>query len=129
MFLGKVLPIHIALRDGVVGVDRQRRVPDLDGEPVLEIQQADLADVLEFAAGLANLRLLEPRVPPRTPPEHREGPRADLALLVVHRPRHADIGVVAETGLADDGEVGALPAVGLRVSQQAVRHWRWWLWR
>lgn len=87
MLLRKVLPVHIALWDGVIGVDRQRRVPDLDGEPILEIQQADLADILQLAAGLANLRLLEPRVSPRTPPEHRERPCADLALLIVHRPR------------------------------------------
>lgn len=87
MLLGKVLPIHIALRDRVVGVDSQRRVSDLDREPVIEIQQAHLADVLELAAGLANLRLLEPSVTPWPPPEHRERPRADLALLVVHRPR------------------------------------------
>jgi hypothetical protein len=37
---------------------------------------------------------------------------------------HADVGVVAEAGLADDGEVGPLPPVRLRVSQQPVSHLR-----
>ncbi|RRT41109.1 hypothetical protein B296_00047639 [Ensete ventricosum] len=37
-------------------------------------------------------------------------------------PYHSDVGVVAETGLADDGEVGTLPSVGLGVSQQPMRH-------
>lgn len=105
MFLGEILPIDIALGDGIVGVDGKRRVPNLDGKAVLEIEEADLADVLELAAGLADLRLLEPRVPPRPPPEHGERPRADLALLVVIRPRHSDVRVVAEAGFADDGEI------------------------
>lgn len=38
------------------------------------------------------------------------------------RPYHSDVGVVAEAGLADDGEVGTLPSVGLGVSQQPMRH-------
>lgn len=37
-------------------------------------------------------------------------------------PYHSDVGIVAETGLADDGEVGTLPSVGLGVSQQPMRH-------
>lgn len=86
MLLSKVLPIHIALRDRVIRVDGQRRVPNLNREPVLEIKQADLANILQLATSLAQLRLLVPRVSPRPPPEHRERPRADLALLIVHRP-------------------------------------------
>lgn len=35
---------------------------------------------------------------------------------------HAEIGVVAEAGLADDREVGSLPSIRLRVSQQPMRH-------
>ena len=37
---------------------------------------------------------------------------------------HANVGVVAEAGLADDGEVGPLPPVRLRVPQQPVGHLR-----
>ena len=87
MLLCKVLPVHVALWDRIVRVDRQRCVSNLNGQPVLEIEQADLAHVLELAAGLADLCLLEPRVTARPPPKHRERPRADLALLVVHRSR------------------------------------------
>ena len=35
---------------------------------------------------------------------------------------HSNVGAVAEAGFADDGEIWALPAVGLVVSQQPMRH-------
>ncbi len=50
---------------------------------VLQVQDARLADVLEFGAGRAELGLLIPGVFARLPTEHYEGPVADLAGLAV----------------------------------------------
>lgn len=41
---------------------------------------------------------------------------------------HANVGVVTEARLADDGKIGALPAIGLKIPKQPMRHARLWLW-
>lgn len=35
---------------------------------------------------------------------------------------HSDIRIVTETRLADDGEVGAFPAISVVISQYSMRH-------
>ena len=70
-----------------------------------------MADVFELGARLADLCLFEPHLGPRTPAENGEGARADLAFLAVLFLHHAEVGVVAETCLTQDGKFGILPVL------------------
>jgi hypothetical protein len=95
----------------------------LDRKTVLQIKQARLTDVLQLGAGLAHLRLLEPHLGAGTPAEHSEGSGADFALFPVLLLGHAQVRVVTQTGLTEDGEVRVfpvLPVVGVRA--HAGRH-------
>lgn len=56
-------------------------VSDLDGQPIGQIKQACLADVLELGAGLADDGSLEATLRARFPPEDRVGPLANFALV------------------------------------------------
>jgi len=97
--------------------------PYLNRQPILQVQQTGLTDVLQLGAGLAHLRLLEAHLGAGTPAEDGEGPGADLALLPVLLLGHAQVGVVPEAGLAEDGEVGVLPVLPVvRVRAHARRH-------
>lgn len=96
MLLGEELAIDVASRDEIVGINGESGVSNLNRQAVFEIQEADLADVFQLAASLANLRLLVPGVAAGPPPKYRERAAANLALLVVFGSCHPDIGVVAE---------------------------------
>ena len=98
-------------------------LPHLNGQAVLQVEEARLADVLELGARLAHLGLLVAHLGAGAPPEDGEGPRADLALLAVALPDHAQVGVVAQAGLAQQGELGVLPVLPVvRVSALGGRH-------
>ena len=74
-----VLLVHLA--HGVVLVlDAERLVADLHRQVVLEVQQADLADVLLLGDLLADDCFLVARLGARAPPEHRVGAPRDVAL-------------------------------------------------
>ena len=95
----------------------------LDRQAVLQIQEAGLADILQLGAGLTDLGLFEAHLGAGTPAEDGEGTRANLALLAVLLLGHAQVGVVTQAGLAQDGKVGilpVLPVVGVRT--HASRH-------
>ena len=99
-----------------------------------------MAHVLDLAACLADLGGLDALRAAGLPREDCEGPRAYLALLrhTTHERSaleevdaylavlllgHADVGVGAQAGLAQDGEVSALPGlpvVCVRVARHAV---------
>ena len=51
------------------------------GLTVLQVEQARLANVLQFRARLAHLGLLEAHALTRLPSKHRERPLTDLTLL------------------------------------------------
>ena len=75
---GKLL-VHLA--HGVVLVlDAQRLVADLHRQVVLEVQEADLADVLLLGDLLADDCLFVTRLCARAPPEHRVGAPRDVAF-------------------------------------------------
>ena len=61
----------------------ERRVADLSGEPVLEIEQTCLADVLDLRARLADDSSLEAHARAGIPAEDSEGARARPARAAV----------------------------------------------
>lgn len=73
-----VLAIDVAA--GCLALHRQRRVPNLDWQPVHQIQQARLAHVLHFGTGLADDGRLEPHPLAWIPPEDGERPVAGTAF-------------------------------------------------
>lgn len=83
MLLSKVFPIHVTLWNGIIGINAQSSVSNLNWEPVLKIQKANLTNIFQLTASLANLGLLISCITTRSPPEHREGPGADFALLII----------------------------------------------
>ena len=108
--------VGVALGDGRAGPGGlaapllgQDAVPHLHGEAVLEVVDAHLAHVLGPGAVAADLDALQPAAGPGLPREDREGRLADLARLAVGLLRHADVGVIPEARLADEGELGVLP--------------------
>ena len=84
-------------------------VPHLHRQAVLQIVYAHLTYVLRSGARPAYLDLLQPTARPRLPREDREGYFAYLAFLAVGFLGHADVGVVPEARLADEGEFRLLP--------------------
>ena len=94
-------------------------VAHLQGQAVLQIKQARLAAVLDFAAALAHFSLFVARLRARVnrprasnrskrerahlgswlPSKHAEGAGADLAFRAESVLGHADVGVVAQANL------------------------------
>ena len=100
---------------------REKLVPHLHGEPVGEVQDADLAHVLGLGASLAQLRLFVAGNASRAPAEHGERALADLASLPELLPLHAHVRVVAEARFAHDGETAVFPR-GLRGVSTNAHH-------
>jgi hypothetical protein len=65
-----ILSIHVARRRLVL--QRQRRIPHLRRQPILQVQQTSLAHVLDLCARLAYHGRLKPHPIAWIPPEHRE---------------------------------------------------------
>ena len=74
-------------------------VTHLQRQAVLQIKQARLAAVLDFAAALTDFSFLVSRLGARLPSEDAKGARADLALGTQRIFRHTHVGVVAQTNL------------------------------
>lgn len=85
MLFGEELSVDIAFGDGIMSADVEGRVSGLNGKTILEIQETDLAHVLELAACLTDFGFLVPSVAAGAPPEYGERSGADLALFVVIR--------------------------------------------
>lgn len=83
MLLRKVFPIHIALWNGIVRVNTQSSIANLNGQPILKIQKANLTNIFQLTASLAYLSLFVSCITTRPPPEHRKWPSADLTLLII----------------------------------------------
>ena len=111
MYLEVVFPVNIG--SGKIILDLECRVPNLDGQTILQVEEARLADVLQLGAGLTDLGLLEPHFCPRAPAEDCVGPRAYLAFLAVLLLRHPDVGIVSETCLTQYWEVRILPVLSV----------------
>jgi hypothetical protein len=95
----------------------------LDGQPVLQVKETSLTDILQLGAGLADFRLLEAHLGPGTPAEDGEGTGADLALLAVLLLGHPQVGVITQARLAEDGEVRVFPVLPIvGVGSHACRH-------
>lgn len=91
-------------------------VAQLDRQAEIKVEDASLAHILHLGARLADLRLLVPRrlrriLGARLPAENRERPLAGFALPSEFRTRHPYVGIIPEARLAQDGEVGLLPAL------------------
>ena len=83
MLLCKVFPVHITLWNGIIRVDTERSITNLNWQTIFKIEKAHLTDIFQLAASLANFTFLVSCIPTRSPPEDREGPSADLALLII----------------------------------------------
>jgi hypothetical protein len=83
MLFRKVLAVDITPWNCIIRIDRERRIPNLNWQTIFKIQQADLADVLQLAARLADLRLLIPCIPTGSPTEDGKRPRADFTFFVI----------------------------------------------
>lgn len=83
MLLCKVFPVHIALRNGIIRIDTESSVSDLNWQTIFKIQKTNLANIFQLTASLANFRLLISCITSWPPPENCEWPCAYLALLVI----------------------------------------------
>jgi len=108
MVLGIILLINIAL--GALGDEFQGGVTDRDRKAEGKVQHAALAAVLEPRTRKADVCFLVADCAVDAPPEDRERTRADLAFHSRLLFDHLDVGVAAETGFADGGEVGGFAA-------------------
>lgn len=122
MFLGKIFPIDITLGNGIIGTDAKSSVSNLDRQTILEIQKAYLTYIFQFTASLANLCFLISCISTWSPTENSKRPSTDLTFLVILCSSHANIGIITEARFTDDREVGAFPAIGFKISEQAMRH-------
>lgn len=82
MLLSKILPIHITLGNGIIGIDGQSSVSDLNWQTIFKIQKADLANIFQLTACLANLSFFKSGITTRSPPKNCEWPCTNLALLI-----------------------------------------------
>jgi hypothetical protein len=98
-------PIGIALRhrrnDIFAPLLGQYPIAHLNGKAVLQIVDADLANVLRSGAGSADFYFFETTSRSSLPSEDGEWDFTDLAFFPVRFLGHADVGVVAEAGFAD----------------------------
>lgn len=96
MFLCKVFPIHVALWNGIIGINGESCITHLNWQPILEIQKTNLTNIFQLTACLANLGFLKPCITAWPPPENCEGTCTDLALLVIVCSCHTNVRVIAE---------------------------------
>jgi len=100
-------------------------VSNFDGQPEVEVEDARLTDVFKLCTSLADFGLLKPRsvaIQSRTwlPSEDGEGSLANFAFAAEFRARHPDVGVIAETGLAEDWKICFLPTLLVYASTNAL---------
>jgi hypothetical protein len=96
VLLSKIFSIHITLGNGIIGIDGQCSVSNLNWQTVFEIQKANLANIFQLAACLANLSFFKSRITTRPPPKNCKWPCTNLALLIkvssrLHPNMHAPI--------------------------------------
>ena len=92
----------------------------------MQIVDAHLTHVLGSGAGSTNLDLFEAAARAGLPGEDGEGDVADFAFFAVKFFGHADVGVVAEAGFADQGEFGFFPFLFVVVSFDGGHGWFGW---
>ena len=83
MLFCKVLTVDITPWNCIIRIDRECRIANLNWQTIFKVQKADLADVFQLAARLADLCLLVPCIPTRSPTEDSKRTRTDLAFLVI----------------------------------------------
>lgn len=82
VLLSKKLSIHITLGNGIIGIDGQCSVSNLNWQTIFEIQKANLANIFQLTACLANLSFFKSRITTRPPPKNCKWPCTNLALLI-----------------------------------------------
>lgn len=75
----------------------------------MQIIDTDLAHVLRPSAGTADFDFLKPSPSSGLPGEDCERYLAYFALFAMRFFGHSDVGIVAETGFADEGEFSLFP--------------------
>lgn len=83
MLFGKVFSVYITLRNSIIGIDTESRIPDLNWQTIFQIQKTHLTNILQLTACLAYLSLLKPCITPRPPPEDRKWSCANLTFLII----------------------------------------------
>lgn len=82
VLLSKKLSIHITLGNGIIGIDGQCSVSNLNWQTIFEIQKANLANIFQLTACLANLSFFKSCITTRPPPKNCKWPCTNLALLI-----------------------------------------------
>ena len=82
MLLGKILPIHITLGNGIIGIDWQSSVSNLYRQTIFKIQKANLANIFQLTACLANFSFFKSGITTRPPPENCKRSCTNLAFLI-----------------------------------------------